>query len=142
MFTPRFPLEMKRMTMSVYNIEPMQMENANASLENDSEGIVLVLKGDIDMRDTSIEFLPYLIKVHDAIILNKIKSIRLDLSGLTFMNSNGIKSLINWIMKAGEMMPDSRYTINIIANSNIAWQESTLPVLRKLFPDFIAITLK
>lgn len=142
MFTPRFPLEMKRMTMSVYNIEPMQMENANASLENDSEGIVLVLKGDIDMRDTSIEFLPYLKKVHDAIILNKIKSIRLDLSGLTFMNSNGIKSLINWIMKAGEMMPDSRYTINIIANSNIAWQESTLPVLRKLFPDFISITLK
>ena len=128
--------------MSVYNIEPMQMENANASLENDSEGIVLVLKGDIDMRDTSIEFLPYLKKVHDAIILNKIKSIRLDLSGLTFMNSNGIKSLINWIMKAGEMMPDSRYTINIIANSNIAWQESTLPVLRKLFPDFISITLK
>lgn len=125
--------------MSLYNINPMQMENANASLESDSSGISLFLKGDIDMRDTSIEFLPYLLRVHEAVIKNGIKNIMLDLTGLTFMNSNGIKSLINWIMKAGEMPQNQRYTIHIIANSNIAWQESTLPVLRKLFPDFIVI---
>lgn len=125
--------------MSIYNIDPIQMENANASLEGDDTGIRLVLKGDIDMRDTSVEFLPYLMKIHDVMVNNNVTGINLDLSGLTFMNSNGIKSLINWIMKAGELPPEKRYIINIIANSNIAWQESTLPVLRKLFPDFIVI---
>lgn len=125
--------------MSIYNIDAIKMENATASLENESNGLTLSLKGDIDMRDTSIEFLPYLMKVHDAVIRNSISGIRLDLSGLTFMNSNGIKSLINWVMKASEMPPDKRYKISIIANSNIAWQESTLPVLQKLFPDFIII---
>jgi hypothetical protein len=130
---------MKRHKMSIYDIDAMKMENATASLENESKGLTLILKGDIDMRDTSIEFLPYLMKVHDAVIRNGISGIRLDLSGLTFMNSNGIKSLINWVMKASEMPPDKRYKISIIANSNIAWQESTLPVLQKLFPDFIII---
>lgn len=125
--------------MSIYDIDAMKMENATASLENESKGLTLSLKGDIDMRDTSIEFLPYLMKVHDAVIRNGISGIRLDLSELTFMNSNGIKSLINWVMKASEMPPDKRYKISIIANSNIAWQESTLPVLQKLFPDFIII---
>lgn len=125
--------------MSIYNIDPIQMENATASLDNTDCGITLTLKGDIDMRDTSIEFLPYLMKVHDALINNNVSNIRLDLSGLTFMNSNGIKSLINWIMKASEMPQNVRYRINIISNNNIAWQESTLPVLQKLFPDFIII---
>lgn len=125
--------------MSIYNINPIQMENANASLAGDDTGVRLILEGDIDMRDTSVEFLPYLMKIHDAMTRNNLTSISLDLSKLTFMNSNGIKSLINWIMKAGELPPEKRYLINIIANSNIAWQESTLPVLRKLFPDFIVI---
>ena len=125
--------------MSIYNIDPIQMENANASLAGDDTGVRLILEGDIDMRDTSVEFLPYLMKIHDAMTRNNLTSISLDLSKLTFMNSNGIKSLINWIMKAGELPPEKRYLINIIANSNIAWQESTLPVLRKLFPDFIVI---
>jgi len=125
--------------MNTFNIEQLHFENADASLENDKDGLTLVISGDIDMRDTSVEFLPYLLKVHDALILNKIKEIRLNLLNLTFMNSNGIKSVINWIMKSSELPEENQYKIRIIPNTDIAWQDSTLPVLRKLFPDFIII---
>ncbi len=125
--------------MSAFNIDPFHFENARASLEDNTSGITLVLAGDIDMRDTSLEFLPYLIKVHNALIQNNIKAVKLNLMNLTFMNSNGIKSLINWIMKLTEIPEQMQYKISITANNNIAWQESTLPVLQKLFPDFIII---
>jgi len=125
--------------MNAFNIEPFNFENAKASLEDNTENITLVLSGDIDMRDTSLEFLPYLLQVHNTLIQNNIKTIKLNLMNLTFMNSNGIKSLINWIMKLSEIPEQMQYKVYITANNNIAWQESTLPVLRKLFPDFIII---
>ncbi len=125
--------------MNPFNIEPLHFENADASLENKNDQLSIILSGDIDMRDTSLEFLPYLLKIHDALIQNSIKSINLNLLKLTFMNSNGIKSLINWIMKLSELRTDIQYKIHITANTDIAWQDSTLPVLKKLFPDFIVI---
>ena len=125
--------------MSVFNIEPYDFENAHASLENNKDGFCLILSGDIDMRDTSIEFLPFLLKIHDALVENSIKTISLNLVKLTFMNSNGIKSIINWIMKLTELPEKDQYKVHIKANTDIAWQESTLPVLQKLFPEFILI---
>ncbi len=125
--------------MSTFNIDPVTFDNATASLEEENGGISLVLSGDIDMRDTSIEFLPYLLRIHDALVQNNVKKLRLDLLNLTFMNSNGIKSMINWIMKLSELPDNRRYKIHIASSSVIAWQESTLPVLCKLFPDFIVI---
>jgi len=125
--------------MSAFNIEPEHFENAYASLEMEKDEPCLTLTGDIDMRDTSLEFLPYLLKIHDSLIQNNMKKIKLNLLNLTFMNSNGIKSLINWIMKLTELPEEIQYKVFITANTDIAWQESTLPVLRKLFPDFIII---
>ncbi|HOP29369.1 MAG TPA: hypothetical protein P5120_08785 [Spirochaetota bacterium] len=125
--------------MNKYKIEPKNFDNARISLSNENDAVSLIIEGDIDMRDTSINFLPYLLMVHETLVKNKIKSIKLNLLNLTFMNSNGIKSLINWIMKMTELPESERYKINISANTEIAWQESTLPVLQKLFPDYISI---
>jgi len=125
--------------MTVYNLDPHHFENATITLELTGNETSLILSGDIDMRDTSVEFLPYLLKVHDELIKNRIKKLNLNLLKLTFMNSNGIKSLINWIMKLGELSEQDRYKIHILASNDIAWQESTLPVLCKLFPDSIVI---
>ena len=120
-------------------IDPLHFENADISLQNENDEYFLTIAGDIDMRDTSLDFLPYLIKVHEVLIQNNIKKILFDMMKLTFMNSNGIKSLINWIMKISEISDDRRYKVCILANTEIAWQESTLPVLQKLFPDDIVI---
>jgi len=125
--------------MNSFNFEPVKFENAAITLENGESGATLVLSGDIDMRDTTLEFLPCLLKIHDTLVENRVKQLKLDLVKLTFMNSNGIKSLINWVMKLSELPEADRYTIHVIASSSIAWQESTLPVLCKLFPDHIII---
>ena len=125
--------------MNSFNIEPLHFENADVTLDSDQDGVCLTIMGDIDMRDTFIDFLPYLLKVHEALIQNKIKLMKLNLLKLTFLNSNGIKSLINWIMKLTELPVENQYKVHITASTDIAWQESTLPVLQKLFPDCIVI---
>lgn len=125
--------------MNKFNVEPKTFDNARISLLDENGETILAIEGDIDMRDTSIDFLPYLIMVHEILVKNNVRSIKLNLLNLTFMNSNGIKSLINWIMKMTELPDSNRYRININANTEIAWQESTLPVLQKLFPDYIFI---
>lgn len=125
--------------MTALNIEPHHFENADASLDYDNDVLCLTLSGDIDMRDTSIEFLPFLLKIHDSLVQNNVQKLKLNLLNLTFMNSNGIKSIINWIMKVTELPEKIQYRVYISANTDIAWQESTLPVLQKLFPDFIII---
>jgi hypothetical protein len=128
-----------RCAMTAFNIEPFQFENAKASVEDSAGEFTVTISGDIDMRDTTQEFLPYLLKIHDALIQNNIMKIKLNMMNLTFMNSNGIKSMINWIMKLTELPIEMQYKVYIISNNDIAWQESTLPVLYKLFPDSIII---
>lgn len=143
MFMLKFLRPVMEATMNNLLIDPLKSENLTAeALRIDEDTAALNLNGAIDMRDTSEVVLPYLIKLHEKIISLGIKKLRLDLVELNYVNSNGIKSLINWIMKLNDLTADNEYKIIIISNSEVAWQESTLPVLQKLFPTTLAIEKK
>lgn len=125
--------------MNKINLEPLVLEKVKIFLNNEEQTLSLILTGAVDMRNPTSDILPYLIKVHDEVVKNKIKRINVDIKDLIYMNSSGIKILINWIMKINDEPRENYYCINFISNSDIAWQESTLPVLHKLFPDNILI---
>ncbi len=42
-------------------------------------------------------------------------------------------------MKSNDVPNEKGYKVKIIQNSDIAWQESTFPVIQKLFPDLITL---
>jgi len=97
------------------------------------------MSGMIDMRDPTLDILPYLLKIHEEVLKKSLKNIKADFTDLTFMNSSGIKTIISWIMKLNDVPAEKRYKINIIYNPNITWQESSIQVMQQLFPDFIVV---
>ncbi len=128
--------------MNKLNIEPLQVEKASLVIRDNKEGenedgILLIISGEIDMRDPSVAILPYLLNIHDALIAHEIKTISVDFSNLNYVNSSGIKTMISWLMKSKDVQSGKGYKVKIIRNGDIAWQESTFPVIQKLFPDVV-----
>ncbi len=125
--------------MNRLEIEPLELERVKLSVDDENDGVRVVLSGMIDMRDPSVEILPYLLRLHEEVMKNDIKYITADFSDLTFMNSSGIKSIISWIMKLNDIPEEKRYIINIIHNPEITWQESSIQVMQQLFPELIVV---
>ena len=125
--------------MNKLNIEPLELDNVSIFLKDENDGVCIVLSGEIDMRDPTIDVLPYLLKIHDEVINQGITNVKADFINLTFMNSSGLQTMINWIMKLNDVPEENRYKINVIYNSEITWQASSLPVLQRLLPDFILV---
>lgn len=130
--------------MNKLHIEPLEVEKTKVVIsdlpEQEAEnGILLVISGEIDMRDPSEFILPYLLRIHDEAIAQKVKILSVDFRGLSYVNSSGIKTIISWLMKS-KSLPDEGYKVRIIQNSDIPWQESTFPVIQKLFPELITFS--
>jgi hypothetical protein len=128
--------------MNKLNIEPLEVEKTKLVLQDikDDKGeasILLMMSGEIDMRDPSQAILPHLLKIHEALIAQEIKIISVDFSNLLYVNSSGIKTMISWLMKSKDVESGKGYQVKIIQNSDLAWQESTFPVIQKLFPDVV-----
>lgn len=128
--------------MNKLNIEPLEVEKTKLVLQDikddkGEEGILLIIAGEIDMRDPAQAILPHLLNIHEELIAQEIKIISVDFSNLNYVNSSGIKTMISWLMKSKDVPDGKGYKVKIIPNSDIAWQESTFPVIYKLFPDLI-----
>ena len=123
--------------MSNIKLDNLDDGNAHLSLEQ-IDGIPHVFfKGEVDMRDPSLQILPYLMTIHDLMLENNIPEINVDFKELLFMNSSGLKVLINWIMKLKDIEQSGRYIINFIYDSKITWQTSSFPILKRLLSDAI-----
>jgi len=127
--------------MSSLNVQPLQLDKVSISLLEEESGARLVFDGIIDMREPGIEISPYLAKIHDALIFFKEKTITIDFTLLEFMNSSGIKTVITWIMRLNDLANDERYQISIRFNPDITWQESSVHVMKQLFPDLISLEM-
>ena len=123
--------------MNNLGIDPLNIENFEIRLSEKEGTIAVVFSGMIDIREPTKEILPYLLKIHKTILENAFNKVYIDLTGLDFMNSSGIKTFISWIMKVNEMPQADRYNITIIYGPDITWQQSSVKVIKRLFPDFI-----
>ncbi|MCU0846268.1 MAG: hypothetical protein MUD12_00090 [Spirochaetes bacterium] len=125
--------------MGSLSFEPLKLERVNITVGDNDSGLSIKMSGMIDMRDPTLDILPYLLKIHEEVLKKSLKNIKADFTDLTFMNSSGIKTIISWIMKLNDVPVEKRYKINIIYNPNITWQESSIQVMQQLFPDFIVV---
>jgi hypothetical protein len=72
-------------------------------------------------------------------VAKKIPFIVADFTGLTFLNSSGIKAVAKWIMKLAMLPPDQKYQIRIAHNKAITWQVTSLPTLTFLVPGAVKV---
>ena len=123
------------------NIENIITERARVEVINTPKSIKVLFNGEIDSKNPDSVFLPFFMNIHNQVIKNKFELVELDFGNLSFMNSGGIKTLIKWLTKAIISNSGKKYKFVILANSKIAWQESSLKMLAKLSPKLIEVKI-
>jgi len=125
--------------MNKLNIDPVRQDKIKMELLDNAEGLKVTFVGDIDMEDPSIVLDPFFEKIHQGMVSKKIPFIVADFTGLTFLNSSGIKAVAKWIMKLAMLPPDQKYQIRIAHNKAITWQVTSLPTLTFLVPGAVKV---
>ncbi len=132
--------------MAVLNITDLSYENITLaySEQTDENGAVfacLKFEGDMDMQDPDAICMPYLQDIHSQMTQNDVKKIQLDFRPLRFLNSSGIKLMVKRVQMMLILPADKVYSMEILANSAVAWQDNCLKLLSLLAPKLINIKL-
>lgn len=99
----------------------------------------LTLTGTIATRDPAEGIAPFFRSVHNAIIADKLKAFKIDLSRLTFVNSSAIRLFVDWVTWVNSEPTDHRYKVTIIMNPQVTWQKTSLGVLKSLAHDVVEL---
>ncbi len=92
-------------------------------------GDTVVFKGSIDCSTPGAFLNPFFNELNTKLIEAEMKSVKVDITQLSFLNSSGIKEFVNWVMGLSKVSPDKQYTIEIITNPDQIWQESSISTL-------------
>ncbi len=99
----------------------------------------LTLSGTIATRDPAEGIAPFFRTVHNAALADKVKAFKIDLSGLTFVNSSAIRLFVDWVTWVKNEPAERRYKAVIIMNPAVTWQKTSLGVLKSLAPEVVEL---
>lgn len=99
----------------------------------------LTLTGTIATRDPAEGIAPFFRSVHNSIVADKSKEFKIDLSGLTFVNSSAIRLFVDWVTWIKNEPAENRYRAIIVMNPQITWQKTSLGVLKSLAPEVVQL---
>ncbi len=108
-------------------------------LRGDERKPVIVVTGEISIRNSVSIIQPYLKNIHETMLHEKIATIVMDVTGLDFMNSNGVSGFISWVMMLGDVEEERRYSIEVRYDSSISWQKYTFEVIVNLLPRYVSL---
>jgi len=94
------------------------------------------MSGSVETRDPGSLFDPYWHAMDDTLRREGVRLVELDLAALDFMNSSGILTLVRWVMKVAAQ---PAYQIVIRYDPEVAWQQTSLPVLARLAPEVVRV---
>jgi len=84
------------------------------------------ISGIIEVREPGDILYQFFSDLHNEILEKEIKRIYLDIALLEFMNSSGIKEIVEWVLKLDDLDEKNSYKITFLYNPNILWQESSI----------------
>ncbi|MBN2444762.1 MAG: hypothetical protein JXJ04_25625 [Spirochaetales bacterium] len=108
---------------------------SEGGVELKTAGTTIFISGCINHPKPGNFMEPFIESVHSAIIEKGIKEIIVDITDLRFLNSAGIRELVDWVMKLNSLPEDKIYKIKFLCSSEHKWQESSMSTLIYLNPD-------
>lgn len=114
-------------------------ERFQITCEFQEQEICLAFTGKIDTPNPDKQLDPYLAQINDKAIAEGISSVKCNLQELEFLNSNGIKSIVNWILKIKSMPADEQYKVILITSQAYTWQRSSVNVLSLMAPEIVTV---
>ncbi len=119
--------------MSVVNLDLYQSEDISVKCSEHPDGTVdLVFTGSIEHPNPGVYLDPLLADLHTRLLAQHAVALRVDFTGLAFLNSSGIKALIKWVMRVSDLAPDARYSVQFTYTSDITWQYASLKAITLL----------
>lgn len=119
-------------------ISAVQAAGGKVSLRVEGETVFVV--GEIDQLSPRDFMAGFFEIVHNMMLGEGLPEVKVDVTGLAFLNSSGIKEFLSWILRRNRIPPNKKYRINFLFDPTVAWQPITLPRLRDLDPGGIVLT--
>src|SRR5688572_25647435 len=109
-------------------VAPPKLETLSVQLVSPD---TLVLKGPITCKDPDLALGPFMRSVHEAVVADRLAELRVDVSGLSFVNSSAIRLFIDWAfwIKAA---PTNRYKLRFATSRRVTWQKTSFLALQSL----------
>lgn len=117
--------------MGSIKVDPVK----KGGMEFKTEGTTIFISGCVNHPTPGVFIEPFINEVHCKILEQKIKEITVDITDLRFLNSAGIRELVDWVMKLNTLNEEEKYKIKFLCSSEYQWQESSMSTLVYLNPD-------
>ncbi len=124
--------------MQELTIAPVKMNN----VEMKASGTTIYFIGSINHPKPGDFMEAFIKEAHESIVRNHIEEIKVDITRLRFLNSAGIRELVDWVVKLGSLPDHQKYKIQFIYSAEYKWQESSAATLVYLNPRYLSKTLK
>lgn len=121
------------------HLDEINTDGIRVFIEETDNGPTLFIEGIIETRDPGEILRPFFIDLHKAIIIEGLREFHFDVKKLQFMNSSGIKSIVEWVMYVDDLPLDKQYKIIFHYDHSIMWQESSIKTISMLNPERIMI---
>ena len=117
-----------------FQIQPIK----NEDLQMNVRGTTFSISGCVSMNNPADILEPYILELHNKLVDEGIKRITLDLTRLAFLNSSGIREIVNWILLVNSLPAEKRYAVHIKYSAKYLWQESSTSTFVYLNPDLVS----
>lgn len=97
-------------------------------------GFTIILSGIMDDKNPGAYLIPFLDKVHKDIMEKNISAIDIDIRDLAYINSSGIKDIINWFLKIESQDNGPKYSITFLCSRESRWQGLSIAMIQKIIP--------
>ena len=118
------------------SVKPPTLETLAVHVEPSGR---IALKGTITTENPSLDVGAFMLGLHNAALADKLTTVELDVSGLTFVNSSAIRLFIDWASWLRAKGKPPPYVLRIRSSSAITWQKTSFMALTSLAPGIVEI---
>jgi hypothetical protein len=109
---------------------------ANVKVAFTSDGIAL--SGSITSKEPDRSLGTFFRAVHDAALADGVSALKVDVRGLTFVNSSAIRLFIDWAIWVSQPKR-SAYKLCFVRNATITWQRVSFPAIAQLAAQHVTV---
>jgi hypothetical protein len=94
----------------------------------------LTLTGTISTREPDKSLGQFFKQVHEAALADALDEFTVDVCGLTFVNSSGIRLFIDWASRVTNQT-GRRYRLRFVRNLGVTWQRVSFAAIKNIAED-------
>lgn len=120
----------------VQDVEIPDLGTATLKVEADDR---VSLSGTIASQNPAELLAPCLKAIHAAVLEGGGAELKVDVTGLTFVNSSSIRLFIDWAMWIQAAGEGKGYVLRFVTHPDITWQQTSFAALKSIVGDIVAI---